>query len=160
MKCSLSGGNKDNIRAGCKKCGYRKSVVSNMKLQCFQFMMLEQPFEEGAGGNKKGVCSLVAQTFFSLNYHNFIYLFPIHFLALHTYCCFWKPLSFTEENEVCCCVHIYYICNAVTWETLTWKHGVCYLLRLAFVLLLSLTASLGRQFRPSEVHSAFKGEII
>lgn len=48
MKVSLSGANKDNIRAGCKKCGYRKSVISNMKLQCFpQFMMVELPFEEG-----------------------------------------------------------------------------------------------------------------
>lgn len=35
MKFSVSGGNKDNIRAGCKKCGYRKSVVSNMKYKDF-----------------------------------------------------------------------------------------------------------------------------
>lgn len=40
MKFSLSGGNKDNIRAGCKKCGYRKSVISNMKLQCFLLFMV------------------------------------------------------------------------------------------------------------------------
>jgi len=86
MKFSLSGGNKDNIRAGCKKCGYRKSVTSNMKLQCFlQFMMLELPFEEGR--NKK-VFSLVVQTFVSLSYHNSICLFPINSLGPHTDCCF------------------------------------------------------------------------
>lgn len=46
MDFYLSGGNKDNIRAGCKKCGYRKFVVSKMMMQYFfQFRVMELLFE-------------------------------------------------------------------------------------------------------------------
>lgn len=75
VKFSLSGGNKDNIRAGCKKCGYRKSVISNMNSQCFlPFMMLVGTAFWGEGEKRKEIFSLLAQTFVSLNYHIVLFI--------------------------------------------------------------------------------------
>nr|XP_009912568.1 PREDICTED: protein SREK1IP1 [Haliaeetus albicilla] len=37
VKCSLSGGNKDNIRAGCKKCGY----PGHLTFECRNFLRVD-----------------------------------------------------------------------------------------------------------------------
>lgn len=100
----LSGGNKDNIRAGCKKCGYRKSVVSSIKGQWFLcFMMLEVWGREGGEFLKSipSCCPDICQ--FKLPYfHILIYLLSINSMASHICCGFWKLLSFSEK--VCYCV--------------------------------------------------------
>lgn len=75
VKFSLSGGNKDNIRAGCKKCGYRKSVISNMKLQSFlQLVTLVGTAFWGEGKKRKQIFSLLVQKIVSLN-HDIIFSF-------------------------------------------------------------------------------------